>query len=131
MNRPSQEAQPSLLSVLAQHAVRLFAFRHKGEGLQVNSKGWFFAILTAPLLIAFLLHPGFFEVALRSGLMLIMYAFHPRYRTVSVALILLVTDVGTLLGTLIGSPQIEGLVRVWSGLAVLVFLCSKPLENHT
>lgn len=127
----SEATQSSLVNVLGQHVVRLFTFRHKGEGLQVNSRGWFFAILMAPLFTAFLLHPDSFEVALRAGLMVILYVLHPRYRAVGVALIFLVTDAGALLAALMGSSHIEALIPVWSGMAVLVFLFTKPLEQKT
>ena len=130
MNATPQVKQPTLINALMQHVVRLFTFRHKGEGLQLNSQGWFLSIIMAPLLTAFSLHPDSFKFDFRAGLMVIMYALHPRYKAVGVALIFMVTDMGKLIAAVIGSPYLEALIAVWGGMAVFVFLFTKPLDQQ-
>lgn len=131
MNRPSQEAQPSLISVLAQHTVRLFALSHRGEGLHISNHWYLSVVLMLPTALGLAIGGTATEGMFRGLLMIVTLVAQTRSKAVGVAIIYLTQDVVVLLNSLVGIPYLELVTGTWGMVAIIVFFFSTPRVSAT
>lgn len=112
----------SLPSILMDHVVRLFALRHRGEGLHISSVRLLSVIIALPVLSALVVEPGLHEVIFRVLLIIVLIVAHPRCKSVGVTLIWLTSDAVVMASRLIGIPYMEVAASTWGLIAIIVFM---------